>query len=102
MFFCLFSHNIPAFDPVRQKCIYPQEYDGHFDDLMILREEIIDRTASLAKLIHADYSGRRPVLLCVLKGANPVRSALFLLNNKRKSSVFSLSRFVSNSSTNTC
>lgn len=35
---------------------------------------ILDRVAALAKLIHDDYKGRRPVLLCVLKGANPVRA----------------------------
>ena len=40
---------------------------------MIKREEIIDRAAVLAQLVRADYQGRRPVLLCVLKGASPVR-----------------------------
>ena len=54
-------------------CIYPPEYEGHFGDLMIKREEIIDRAAVLAQLVRADYQGRRPVLLCVLKGASPVR-----------------------------
>lgn len=39
---------------------------------MIKRETILARVRDLAKLIHDDYKGRRPVLLCVLKGANPV------------------------------
>jgi hypothetical protein len=56
-----------------QKCVYPPEYEGHFNSLMINRDEIIDRASALAKLIQEDYKGRRPVMLCVLKGASPVR-----------------------------
>jgi hypoxanthine-guanine phosphoribosyltransferase len=40
---------------------------------MIKREEIIDRATALAKLINNDYKGRRPVMVCVLKGSSPVR-----------------------------
>jgi hypoxanthine-guanine phosphoribosyltransferase len=40
---------------------------------MINREEIIDRVSALAKMIQEDYKGRRPVMVCVLKGASPVR-----------------------------
>ena len=54
-------------------CKYPPEYEGHFSRLLITREEILSRTASLAELVHKDYKGRRPVFLCVLKGAAPVR-----------------------------
>lgn len=51
--------------------IYPAEYEGHFSRLLIKREDIIDRAIAMAKVIQADYQGKRPVLLCVLKGANP-------------------------------
>ena len=50
--------------------LYPPEYEGHFSRLLIKREEIIDRATNLAKAIHKDYKGKRPVLLCVLKGAS--------------------------------
>lgn len=52
--------------------MYPPEYEGHLKSLMIKRDAILSRVQELAQLIHADYQGRRPVLLCVLKGANPV------------------------------
>jgi hypothetical protein len=39
---------------------------------MISRSEISDRVKSLAASIHADYRSERPVMVCVLKGANPV------------------------------
>lgn len=51
--------------------VYPPEYEGHFSRLLIKREEILSRTAKLAELIHNDYRGKRPVLLCVLKGSTP-------------------------------
>ena len=53
--------------------VYPPEYEGHFSTLLITRKEILERTATLAEFIHKDYKGRRPVFLCVLKGATPVR-----------------------------
>ena len=53
--------------------IYPPEYEGHFSRLLITKKEILDRIAILAELIHKDYKGKRPVFLCVLKGATPVR-----------------------------
>ena len=52
--------------------IYPREYEGHFGNLMVTREEILDRTKALAAMIHQDFKGTRPVMVCVLKGANPV------------------------------
>jgi len=52
--------------------VYPPEYEGHFSQLLITRKEILERIATLAELIHKDYKGRRPVFLCVLKGATPV------------------------------
>jgi hypothetical protein len=55
---------------------YPTEYEGHFERLVITREEILQRVHDLGKEINQDYAGRRPVLLCVLKGANPVRVLL--------------------------
>eukprot|EP00980_Cylindrotheca_fusiformis_P029028 scaffold22701_cov123-Cylindrotheca_fusiformis.AAC.7 len=51
--------------------VYPSEYEGHFSRILVKREEIIARAEGLARLIHADYKGKRPVLLCVLKGSNP-------------------------------
>lgn len=65
----------------RQNCIYPEEYEGHFDTLMISRDEIMQAVRSLANQITKDYKdkGCRPVMVCVLKGANPVR-----LSNTRK------------------
>ena len=38
---------------------------------MIESNEIRGRVKELAKIIHEDYKGKRPVLLCTLKGANP-------------------------------
>ena len=56
--------------------VYPPEYEGHFSRILIHREAILSRVASLAELIHRDYEGKRPVFLCVLKGATPVRVRL--------------------------
>ena len=56
-----------------QNCIYPEEYEGHFDSLLISRDEIMTVVQSLANQIKEDYKGYRPVMVCVLKGANPVR-----------------------------
>ncbi len=58
---------------VPQDCVYPPEYEGHLESLMIKRDMILARVRDLAQSIHKDYQGRRPVILCVLKGANPVR-----------------------------
>jgi hypoxanthine phosphoribosyltransferase len=55
---------------ITQDRIYPPEYEGHFSRLLIKREDIIDRATNLARAIHEDYKGKRPVLLCVLKGAS--------------------------------
>jgi hypoxanthine phosphoribosyltransferase len=38
---------------------------------MIPSAEIADSVQSLANEIHKDYAGKRPVMLCVLKGATP-------------------------------
>eukprot|EP00934_Nitzschia_sp_Nitz4_P007048 Nitzschia sp. Nitz4//scaffold98_size77359//11224//12076//NITZ4_005536-RA/size77359-augustus-gene-0.59-mRNA-1//-1//CDS//3329560721//7038//frame0 len=50
---------------------YPPEYEGHLESLLISRKQILDRVKSLAKDIQQEYKGRRPVFVCVLKGANP-------------------------------
>mmetsp|Transcript_10886 Transcript_10886/g.30062 ORF Transcript_10886/g.30062 Transcript_10886/m.30062 type:complete len:89 (-) Transcript_10886:1667-1933(-) len=52
--------------------LFPKEYDGHLKSLMIPREEILSRIQTLAKTLSKDYEGKRPVMLCVLKGACPV------------------------------
>jgi len=38
---------------------------------MIDSVEIRSRVKDVAKLIHEDYEGKRPILLCTLKGASP-------------------------------
>eukprot|EP00542_Grammatophora_oceanica_P017631 CAMPEP_0194034994 /NCGR_PEP_ID=MMETSP0009_2-20130614/7455_1 /TAXON_ID=210454 /ORGANISM="Grammatophora oceanica, Strain CCMP 410" /LENGTH=223 /DNA_ID=CAMNT_0038676175 /DNA_START=35 /DNA_END=706 /DNA_ORIENTATION=- len=50
--------------------VYPPEYEGHFEHLLLTKDEIIERTRVMAMSIHNDYRGKRPVLVCVLKGAN--------------------------------
>lgn len=65
--------------------VYPEEYEGHFSNLLITHEEIMERTSQLAKLIHKDYKGTRPVLLCVLKGSGPFYNRLLdALQNERQ------------------
>ena len=56
-----------------QTRLYPSEYEGHLGGLLISHEEIETRIKELAQLIHEDYKGTRPVMLCTLKGACPVR-----------------------------
>ena len=58
---------------VPQNRIYPPEYEGHLGELMISNEDIRNRVRELAELIHKDYDGIRPVMICTLKGACPVR-----------------------------
>lgn len=53
------------------KCVYPEEYEGHFESLMISKDEIMQAVRSLANQINEDYKDCRPVMVCVLKGANP-------------------------------
>jgi len=52
-------------------CVYPPEYEGHLDRLMISKDKILKAIRSLANQIKEDYKGRRPVMVCVLKGAHP-------------------------------
>jgi hypoxanthine phosphoribosyltransferase len=49
--------------------LYPLEYEGHFTRLMINAKDIRSRVRELAQLINQDYVGKRPVLICTLKGA---------------------------------
>jgi len=52
--------------------VYPPEYEGHFDGLMLPSSRIRERVVELAALIREDCDGKgRPVLLCTLKGACP-------------------------------
>lgn len=55
----------------KSKFLYPAEYEGHLGSVMISYDDIVARTAQLAKLINEDYKDERPVLICVLKGASP-------------------------------
>eukprot|EP00529_Nitzschia_sp_RCC80_P027843 CAMPEP_0113492888 /NCGR_PEP_ID=MMETSP0014_2-20120614/28309_1 /TAXON_ID=2857 /ORGANISM="Nitzschia sp." /LENGTH=258 /DNA_ID=CAMNT_0000386735 /DNA_START=324 /DNA_END=1100 /DNA_ORIENTATION=- /assembly_acc=CAM_ASM_000159 len=61
----------PRTDLDVSKCIYPKEYDGHFDSLVLTSTEIQNSVKSIAEQIHTDYEGSRPMMLCVLKGATP-------------------------------
>jgi hypoxanthine phosphoribosyltransferase len=49
--------------------LYPPEYEGHFDGLLVSHADIRARVRELAELIHSTYVGRRPILVCTLKGA---------------------------------
>ena len=67
------EHSCVVFTPPPHcEQIFPAEYEGHFESLMISRAEILDRVQELALLIHEDYINERLVMVCVLKGANPV------------------------------
>mmetsp|Transcript_158 Transcript_158/g.259 ORF Transcript_158/g.259 Transcript_158/m.259 type:complete len:216 (+) Transcript_158:53-700(+) len=55
---------------IPEDLIYPAEYEGHFESLMLSRQEILACVKTLAEKIHRDYAGERPVIVCVLKGAN--------------------------------
>jgi len=48
----------------------------HFESLLISSVEIKSRVRALAALVHRDYKGKRPVLVCTLKGACPFFSLL--------------------------
>lgn len=48
---------------------YPAEYEGHFESCMITSEELQDAVKLLARQICADCSGKRPLMICLLKGA---------------------------------
>ena len=63
-----------------QESNYPVEYQGHFSNLMLTKQEILDRIKALAKLIHEDYADVRPAMICILKGASPVSSSEMLMN----------------------
>jgi hypothetical protein len=52
--------------------LYPAEYEGHLEGVMIRGDHILERTDELAELIAADYKGKRPMMICTLKGASPV------------------------------
>lgn len=56
---------------VPEGLIYPDDYQGHLNSLMISRSEILDSVKAVALQIHEDYADIRPVMVCVLKGANP-------------------------------
>mmetsp|Transcript_16918 Transcript_16918/g.25593 ORF Transcript_16918/g.25593 Transcript_16918/m.25593 type:complete len:217 (+) Transcript_16918:137-787(+) len=50
--------------------LYPKEYEGHLQHVMLKREEILACVKSLASKIGKDYAGKFPVMVCALKGAN--------------------------------
>ena len=81
--YCLLGEYIQ--NTTYQTRLYPSEYEGHLGELMVSNEEIRSRVRELAKLIHKDYEGSRPVMLCTLKGACPVSSpqSLSFGNNEK-------------------
>jgi hypoxanthine phosphoribosyltransferase len=50
--------------------VYPPEYEGHLEALMISNADIRARVHQLAALLNAQYVGQRPLLICTLKGAS--------------------------------
>eukprot|EP00561_Arcocellulus_cornucervis_P009727 CAMPEP_0185806486 /NCGR_PEP_ID=MMETSP1322-20130828/4462_1 /TAXON_ID=265543 /ORGANISM="Minutocellus polymorphus, Strain RCC2270" /LENGTH=239 /DNA_ID=CAMNT_0028502575 /DNA_START=19 /DNA_END=738 /DNA_ORIENTATION=- len=50
--------------------LFPTEYSGHLDKVMIENTKIMNRCKEVAKLINEDYRNERPVFVCVLKGAS--------------------------------
>eukprot|EP00547_Thalassionema_nitzschioides_P007933 CAMPEP_0194199340 /NCGR_PEP_ID=MMETSP0156-20130528/400_1 /TAXON_ID=33649 /ORGANISM="Thalassionema nitzschioides, Strain L26-B" /LENGTH=206 /DNA_ID=CAMNT_0038924225 /DNA_START=29 /DNA_END=645 /DNA_ORIENTATION=+ len=50
--------------------LYPKEYEGHLQHIMLYKQEILDCVKLLASKIDQDYAGKFPVMICVLKGAN--------------------------------
>ena len=51
------------------KYVYPSEYKGHFDGVLIDHADIRQRVRELALLLNTEYKDQRPVLICTLKGA---------------------------------
>jgi hypoxanthine phosphoribosyltransferase len=51
------------------KYLFPTEYEGHFDSVLIDHADIRQRVNQLAQVLHSEYKGIRPVLICTLKGA---------------------------------
>lgn len=64
--------------------LYPEEYEGHMDGVLITFEDINKRTFELAKHISEVYRGKRPCLLCVLKGSCMFFNGLLLALQKFK------------------
>ncbi|EEC48187.1 predicted protein [Phaeodactylum tricornutum CCAP 1055/1] len=66
----VFVHDEPKYFE-KEAHLYPPEYEGHFESLVMTAETIRSRVRDLAAIIKEDYAGMRPVLLCTLKGACP-------------------------------
>ncbi len=69
--FCLNLHNY--FCPMKQVT-----YNGLTFEPYITRERIQARIEELAREITAEFAGKKPLFLCVLNGAAPFASELFL------------------------
>jgi hypoxanthine phosphoribosyltransferase len=64
-----------------EKLFYPMKqvtYNGLTFEPYITREQIQARIEELAKEITAEFAGKNPLFVCVLKGAFPFASELFL------------------------
>ena len=43
--------------------------DGGIGEILVTRDELAGRIAELGAQLTEDYAGRRPLLVCVLRGA---------------------------------
>lgn len=77
-------------------------YNGLTFEPYIQREKIQKRIEELAQQITTDYDGRRPLLVCVLNGAFPFASELFLnINTDAEIAFIRLKSYEGTSSTGT-
>jgi hypoxanthine phosphoribosyltransferase len=49
--------------------LYPSEYEGHFEGVLLEVDTIRQRVRELAHILRNDFDGRRILLVCILKGA---------------------------------
>jgi hypoxanthine-guanine phosphoribosyltransferase len=61
--------------------MYPPEYEEHLEGVIIPFKDIVDRILVLARAIGLEYKGKRPMIVCVLKGASVVSRWLFSVGN---------------------
>jgi len=58
--------------------LYPPEYEGHLEGVMLRSTDIFKRVDELADLIAHDYHGKHPMIVCVLKGASIFYNSLLV------------------------
>lgn len=55
---------------------------------MLTKQEILARIKALAETIHEDYAGVRPAMICILKGASPVRIKALIWHLPKSNAIF--------------